>query len=114
MLNDLCKDPYYSPRLCYNKTLGEGIWCALLPLIAGIFGIVASRDTKRSKICVMLVFSILGALTIAALVLIEAARLSHVWHHTLSRNFLELCLSKAAFGAIQFLLCTLSAILSCT
>merc|ERR1712002_323952 len=106
MLNDLCKDPYYSPRLCYNKTLGEGIWCALLPLIAGIFGIVASRDTKRSKICVMLVFSILGALTIAALVLIEAvvlieaARLSHVWHHTLSRNFLELCLSKAAFGAI--------------
>jgi len=57
---------------CYNASIGQAIWCSVIPLIAGIFGIsIGSRSTSQQKVGLAMGFNIAGAITTSVLVIIQ-------------------------------------------
>lgn len=100
---------------CYHNTIGEGLWCSLMPLIAGICGIVGSRNNaNRTKVCLLLIFSILGAVMMVPLIVITSFGQQRSDWRPKSTSYVRVYVAMTAFGSLNLLLCIFSATLSCT
>jgi len=89
-------------------TIGQGIWCSIFPLIAGIFGIVAGRNAKnQAKIKLLMGFSIVGATFAFLLVVLQPIFLTlNLFRNTPGLLAVQIIISSVAFVNFVLLIIT--------
>jgi len=114
-----CRTHYYSfgvfPEVScfFSVSIGQGIWCSVFPLIAGIFGIVAGKSAKsQAKISLVMGFSIVGAIFSSLLVILQPVFLTINLFLGVPAIFaLQIVITVVAF--VNFVLLIVTASFSC-
>jgi len=101
---------------CYTHvSWGTGIWCSVLPFVAGIFGVIAgSESSSQKKNGLLMGFSIAGAIMSVVLIVIQSI-LTGVYryetHQTNSKFGLQIAI--LSLTAINMILLIVSSAYSC-
>jgi len=109
-------DDYNYTIQCYSNTsFGVGIWCSILPFIAGIFGVIAgSKSSSQCKNGLLMGFSIVGACMSFILILLQSIlTVSHRWKtiETPAKYGTQIAIMCTA--GINFILLVISSACSC-
>lgn len=65
---------YPNDRWChhYQRSLGQGIWCSVIPIVAAILGLFSSsKSSTKTQVKSLLGFSIVGAVSMCVMLIIE-------------------------------------------
>jgi len=109
-------DHYNLTTRCYsNFSLGVGIWCSILPFIAGIFGVLAgSKSSSQCKNGLLIGFSIVGSVMSFVLILLQSdITVNHRWRTAETPAIFRLQIAILCTTGINFILLIISSALSC-
>lgn len=112
---------YYSLSIYSNGVTGHGIWCGIMIIIAGGFGIGAGRHKTRCMINTFLVFAIIGAVFAGIQVLVGSLGANNFFYRYMNYGYnywqvptvFATAVLLAILGACGFGLCLWGSILCC-
>jgi len=93
------QNSYYRRYYSYHIITGEGIYCGIFFIIAGILGVVASRKSTTCNISAFLVLSIIASLFAATQFIFSVINTIIVFHADLILTLVYIVLAISALAA---------------